>query len=139
MFLPCKAEFVQESFVFFPGLHFIVSHYRGSPLYSDFGTWKNHVMQNSHLWDCRGSPTKAKIPHLGVHEPNLQKVGTALKSLQNKKGPKNVGYPKKNSPFFLIKGLLFVGYPKIFWPFLFWKGFSTVGMTKSVAILTNSW
>ena len=37
-----------------------------------------------------------------------------VKPLQNKKGQKNLGYPRKKAVFFLIKGLLFSRVPKIF-------------------------
>ena len=43
-----------------------------------------------------------------------------IKSLQNRKGQKNVGYPKKSS-LFLIKGLLFCRVPQIFLDLLILK------------------
>ena len=47
-----------------------------------------------------------------------------IKPLQNKKGQKNLGYPRKKQSFSLEKDCFFVGYLKFFWPFLFWNGFS---------------
>ena len=47
-----------------------------------------------------------------------------LKPLQNKKGQKNLGYPRKKQSFSLYKDCFFLRYPKIFWPFLFWSGFT---------------
>ena len=29
-------------------------------------------------WDCRGSPTNTKIPHLRVHKPQIAVVGRAV-------------------------------------------------------------
>ena len=43
-----------------------------------------------------------------------------LKPLQNKKGQKNLGYPKK-AVFFLIKGLFFSRVPQVFFVFLILK------------------
>ena len=48
-----------------------------------------------------------------------------LKPLQNKKGQKNLGYPRKKQSFYKEKDCFFLGYPKFFWPFLFWSGFRT--------------
>ena len=42
-----------------------------------------------------------------------------LKLLQNKKGQKNLGYPRKKQSFYREKDCFFLGYPKFFWPFLF--------------------
>ena len=50
--------------------------YWGSLPYAHVGTWKNRVTWNSCLWDCRGSPTNAKIPHLHVHKPKTVVVET---------------------------------------------------------------
>ena len=47
-----------------------------------------------------------------------------LKSLPNKKGPKNLGYPPKKQSFYKEKDCFFVGYPKFFWPILFLSVFS---------------
>ena len=44
-----------------------------------------------------------------------------LKPLQNKKGQKNLGYPKKKQSFFLIKGLLYFRVPQIFLALLILK------------------
>ena len=35
-------------------------------------------MRNSHQWDCRGSPTNTKIPHLRKHKPKTAIVGSAV-------------------------------------------------------------
>ena len=49
-----------------------------------------------------------------------------LKPLQNKKGQKNLGYPREKQSFYKEKGCFFLGYPKFFCPFLFWSGFNTM-------------
>ena len=41
-----------------------------------------------------------------------------IKPLQNKKGQKNLGYPRKKQSFYKEKDCFFLGYPKFFWPFL---------------------
>ena len=53
-----------------------------------------------------------------------------LKPLQNKKGQKNLGYPRKKQSFYKEKDCFFLGYPKFVWPFLFWSGFSNVWVAK---------
>ena len=42
-----------------------------------------------------------------------------LKPLQNKKGQKNVGYPRKKQSFYLEKDCFFLGYPTFFGPSYF--------------------
>ena len=42
-----------------------------------------------------------------------------VKLLQNKKGPKNLGYPRKNSPFISKKTAFFSGTPNFFGPSYF--------------------
>ena len=44
-----------------------------------------------------------------------------LRPLQNKKGQKNLGYPRKKQSFSLIKGLLFSRVPQIFLALLILK------------------
>ena len=51
---------------------------------------------------------------------------TRLKPLQNKKGQKNLGYPRKKQSFYQEKDCFFLGYPKFFCPFLFWCGFRII-------------
>ena len=51
-------------------------------------------------------------------------TSTYLKLLRNKKGQKNLGYPRKKQSFYKEKDCFFLGYPKFFWLFLFWSGFS---------------
>ena len=43
-----------------------------------FGLQKNHVTRNSSYWDCRRSPTDAKILHLHVHRQKSPRQRTAL-------------------------------------------------------------
>ena len=50
--------------------------------------------------------------------------------LQNKKGQKNLGYPRKKQSFYKEKNCFFLGYPKFFKPFLFWSGFSKITNEK---------
>ena len=52
-------------------------------------------------------------------------ISSFLKPLQNKKGQKNLGYPRKKQSFYKEKDCFFLGYAKFFWPFLSWSGFST--------------
>ena len=47
------------------------------------------------------------------------RINFRLKPLQNKKGQKNLGYPRKKQTFYKEKDCFFFGYPKFFWPFLF--------------------
>ena len=47
------------------------------------------------------------------------KVIFLLKPFQNKKGPKNLGYPKKKQSFYLEKDCFFSGTPNIFGPSYF--------------------
>ena len=47
-----------------------------------------------------------------------------LTPLQNKKGLKDLGYPKKSSLFTYKRTAFFFRYPEFFRPFLFWSGFS---------------
>ena len=49
-----------------------------------------------------------------------------LKSLQNKKGQKNLRYPTKKLSFSKEKDCFIVGYLKLFWPFLFWNEFNWI-------------
>ena len=42
-----------------------------------------------------------------------------LKLLQNKKGQKNLGYPRKNQSFYKEKDCFFLGYPNFFGPSYF--------------------
>ena len=45
------------------------------------GFWdlkKTRVTRNLRYWDCRGSPTDTKIPHLRVHKPKTAVLGSAL-------------------------------------------------------------
>ena len=54
---------------------------------------------------------------------NFKRFSRSLKSLQNKKDQKNLGYPSKKQSFYKKKDCFFVGYPKSFWSFLFWSDF----------------
>ena len=48
----------------------------------------------------------------------------SLKPLQNKKGQKYLGYPRKKQSFYKEKDCFYLGHPKFFGPFLFWSGFN---------------
>ena len=52
-----KSFLKQHSYNSFSLTHFL---YRGSPHYTYFGSW-NHVMQNSHMWDCSKDSSNLKI------------------------------------------------------------------------------
>ena len=53
------------------------------------------------------------------YEMAAKYIPCILKPLQNKKGQKNLGYPRKKQSFYKEKDCFFLGYPKFFCPFLF--------------------
>ena len=57
---------------------FFVGTIKGPGIMRILGLDRIHVMQNLRQWDCRGSPTNAKIPYLRVYKPKIVVVGTAV-------------------------------------------------------------
>ena len=50
----------------------------GPRLKQILGLEKTRITRNFRQWHFRGSPTNAKIPHLGLHEPKIAVVGSMV-------------------------------------------------------------